>query len=519
VVALDFFEPITKLVQETITVIMAELGTFWVGMPTDNVDSADSPARWVQGELFWLTFTVATISVVIAGAKMALSSRGQSARDVLRSLLTLIVVMGIGLTVIELLIEIGDQFSKCMIASSITDQLANKDPKTIGLGDLRSAPLDQWKCDVDEQSRKDFGASMLAVLGLAGPAGGVMGIVLMMFIGAWGIIASAVQVMMMIVRNGMLVVLVGVLPVAAAATNTETGRAWFKRCLSWLTAFLLYKPVAAFIYAAALKLMTTSSIAVLGGSTTADTAGAMKNGITAAVMMTLAIVAMPALMKFMTPLVAATAGGAGLMAMTTAGQAGHQLVASSHDEAAADITGDGPTGATNTGSNGAPSQTGRQGATGSRGASGKPGTGSKTTSGKGDASGGKAPSTGGKGNDAPAQGPGGGGGGDGGASGQGGTGGSGGSSGPGGGGSGGGSGGGGGPKGGGGHGSGPSGMDTVLGGQDGPGGSSGMLPGTGKDGPGGAKDAAEVMRKFGNAVDRAGHIANKAIDEAGGNHG
>jgi len=495
---LDAFDPITKLVTETITVTMAELGTFWVGMPTENVEDAGGPTRWVQGELFWLVVTVATLSVIVAGVKMAISSRGEAARDVMRSLLTLVIVALFGLTAIEVLIELGDQFSRCMIASSITDGLGNRDPKTIGLGDLRPPGGDEWKCNIDAESRQDFGASMLAVLGLAGPSGGVMGAVLMMFLGAWGIIASAVQLMMMIVRNGMLVVMVGVLPVAAAATNTETGRAWFKRCTSWLVAFLLYKPVAAFIYAAALKLMTTSSIAVLSGTTTADRASAMKNGITAAVMMTLAIVALPALMKFMTPLVAATAGGAGLMAMTTAGQAGHQLVASAHDEAAADVVGDGPTGATNAGSRSAPSRTGKQGATGARGAPGGQS--------KGSASRGKGPAAG-KGADSgapPGQG------GSGGSSGSGGTGGSAGS----------------GPTGGrtsgppsGGQGSGPSGMDTVLGGADGPGGSTGMLPGTGADGPGGATAASDMMKKFGNAVERGSQLADKAIDEAGGNHG
>ena len=61
----------------------------------------------------------------------------------------------------------------------------------------------------------------------------------------------------MIVRYGMLVLLVGVLPLTAAATNTEMGMMWFKRALGWLGGFILYKPVAALIYATAIKLMST----------------------------------------------------------------------------------------------------------------------------------------------------------------------------------------------------------------------------------------------------------------------
>ena len=52
----------------------------------------------------------------------------------------------------------------------------------------------------------------------------------------------------------MLILLLGVLPIAAAATNTEMGRGWFKQIIAWLLAFILYKPVAAIVYATAIRL-------------------------------------------------------------------------------------------------------------------------------------------------------------------------------------------------------------------------------------------------------------------------
>ena len=344
------------------------------------------------------------MSVIIAGAKMALTAKGEAAKDVLRSLLTLMVVMFLGLTVIGLLVKAGDAFSECMIASSVTDGIGQKSPEDVNISDLSEPELDGWKCDVDEETRKDFGMSMLAALGMTGP-GAALAPLMLIVVGGWAIVASVFQLILMIVRNGMLVVLVGVLPLAAAATNTETGRAWFKRCVGWLVAFLLYKPVAALIYAAALKLLLSSALAITSAENTGQAATAMKNAIIAAVMMTLAILALPALMKFMTPLVAAAAGGAGMMAtMTTPGQVGHELVASSHDEAAGDSTG--PLGATNTGgSPKASSMSGREGASGARGPSGKmsgPGTKTKSSGdggdgGKGAESQGPASATGGTG--------------------------------------------------------------------------------------------------------------------------
>jgi hypothetical protein len=95
----------------------------------------------------------------------------------------------------------------------------------------------------------------------------------------------------MIVRYGMLVLLVGVLPLTAAATNTEVGMAWFKRAVSWLAAFILYKPLAALIYATAIRLVGTPAIAP----------DANLKVVTGVTMMLMAVVALPALLRFVSP--------------------------------------------------------------------------------------------------------------------------------------------------------------------------------------------------------------------------
>ncbi|MFX7844978.1 hypothetical protein ABTK14_22265, partial [Acinetobacter baumannii] len=77
------------------------------------------------------------------------------------------------------------------------------------------------------------------------PATGGLGALLIIILGLIAILATAFQIVLMIARGGMLVILTGILPLSAAATNTEMGKGWFKKNVGWLVAFILYKPAAA----------------------------------------------------------------------------------------------------------------------------------------------------------------------------------------------------------------------------------------------------------------------------------
>ena len=73
------------------------------------------------------------------------------------------------------------------------------------------------------------------------------------------------------------------------------GQGGFLKALTWLAAMVAYKPVAAIIYAVAFRL-----------SDQGQDLAAQLSGIA---LMVLAIVALPALMKFLAPITAAAAGG------------------------------------------------------------------------------------------------------------------------------------------------------------------------------------------------------------------
>jgi type IV secretion system protein TrbL len=117
-------------------------------------------------------------------------------------------------------------------------------------------------------------------------------------VGMLGMLASLVQMGLMLVRVGVVTIFAGLLPLAAAGTGTETGMAWFKRITSWLLAFILYKPAAATVYASAFLLIGdgTDATSVLSGL----------------FMLILSIVALPSLLRLVTPMVGtAVAAGAG----------------------------------------------------------------------------------------------------------------------------------------------------------------------------------------------------------------
>lgn len=274
----DALGGLAKAVSEAVGKVVAALGTVWVHVGTPQLTTTGGGSTpsdavgFVQGSLWWYTAAAAVLAVIVGGGRIAWERRAQPARDLLRGLLTMVVVTGAGLTAVSLLVGASDAFAVWII-----------DRSTAGT---------------------DFGSNLTAMLGLSGAVTGGLGPLLVVILGLLALLASAVQIMLMVVRGGMLVILAGILPLSASFTNTEMGRGWFRKCVSWTVAFTLYKPAAAIVYATAFRL-TGSHVAGLG-----DGAG-LVNVLTGLVLMVMALFALPALMRFVTPLVSTVASGSG----------------------------------------------------------------------------------------------------------------------------------------------------------------------------------------------------------------
>jgi hypothetical protein len=277
-------------------------------------NQASSVVGWVQGQLEWYTAGLAVLSVLIAGGRMAWTQRAMPVRDLAASVLTLIAVAGAGLVVIRLAVGAGDQFSVWVLSNSTN-------------------------CDVTNGESNCFGTNVATMIALT--ATSPIGTIGLFLLGILALLMTYIQIALMVFRGAMLVLLAGVLPVASSFTNLETGRVWFKKALGWTIAFVLYKPAAALVYAIAFRLTGTDLFK-------SDGTGLFQI-VTGLALMLIALVALPALMRFLVPAVASIGGGgSGGLLLGAAGIAGAGEVASgairAHGSSAAPSGGGAPAG-------------------------------------------------------------------------------------------------------------------------------------------------------------------------------
>ena len=215
-----------------------------------------------------------------------------------------------------------------------------------------SQASDEWSAwMLDEATAGSFNDTLIALFAL-NPFSRHSGILMAILFGLLAIIAGAIQVVLFMIRQPFLILMVGLWPLSAAATNTDWGRQWFSKLTGWIAAFLLYKPAVAIIFALGLKMMKPD---------TSDTADGMLNFIQGLLLIGMSMVALPALVKFIVPSTASLgSGGGGGAAAAVGGMAAMKVASGSGGGGARGASG---------GSQGA-SPSGAAGATGSAGSSG-----------------------------------------------------------------------------------------------------------------------------------------------------
>jgi len=243
--------------------LVKTMTTFWVDVPTPQLTGAGGPVARVQHLVYWTQGFLLVLSLLYVAGKTALNRSGKVAGEAARGLGTMVVVVGAGVTAIDVLSVAGDAWSRWIIDQSVGGSMTTR------LGAVAG------------------GSAQMSGLGI-----GIEFIVALL-----GIISCIVQIFFLLARVGILTLLAGTLPLSAAGLATPAGRAWFQRTLAWIVAFLLYKPAAALVYASAFALAGRGSdvISVLSGL----------------MLIVLAVFALPALMRLATPMVAAASGGGG----------------------------------------------------------------------------------------------------------------------------------------------------------------------------------------------------------------
>ena len=260
--------------------LLKTLATSWTNIGTPNLaDGSGNGAatQLLQGDLKFVTLWVGVASLLVAAGRMAYMRRADPLREAAMGLIRLLLVGGMGIIAIDTFAAIGDQFSSYVLSSATTSQA----------GGLNQAT---------------------SLFKLTGAAGFSAVPFLLLILALLAVLSTLVQLFLIIIRGALLVLIGGTWPLAAAASMTTGGSQWFKKVTGYLVAFLLYKPAAAICYAAAFKLIASAG---------PDPVVAQIEGVVLIIMATLTL---PALLKFVVPAVS-SAGGFGAGEALAAGAA------------------------------------------------------------------------------------------------------------------------------------------------------------------------------------------------------
>lgn len=260
------------------------LGSFWVSTPSIPLTGEDNAVTFIRDTTLWYVGVLMVISVLIAAGQMMWTRKGQPLTELLSSLLKFAIINAASVSGVTMLLDSGDKFSAWIIKQS-TDEGFDK-----ALSNLMGPEV--FKSEIS------MGIAIFAI---------VMGII--------AIIVAVIQIGLLIVRSAMALILVGTLPLAFSATNTSWGKQWSQKHVSWLIAFILYKPVASLVYAAAFKVFGSY------GKIDGDDGQRMTYFISGLVLMVGALFALPAMMRLIVPAVGAAAGAGAMFAGAAVGSA------------------------------------------------------------------------------------------------------------------------------------------------------------------------------------------------------
>lgn len=243
------------------------LNEWW--MDTPAADIASAPVQNLTANLSWYTAAFAVLGFLVGLIRLLLqqSDLRNAGINLGRPLFNMVLATGVYGAGIPLLMEAGDGLSKWLLEKT-TDS---------------SVSLDSMM-NVDSIMKMPIGITLIMVLLL--------------------MLSSVVNFAFMIFRNVMFLLLAAFLPTVAAASGTEAGNQAWRKDNGWLLALLLFKPVAAGIFA--LGIYATRSN-VINPEDQGQFGAELVNTLTTLLILVMAALALPALIKFVVP--AAAAGG------------------------------------------------------------------------------------------------------------------------------------------------------------------------------------------------------------------
>ncbi|MCX4091156.1 hypothetical protein [Nocardia sp. alder85J] len=255
--------------------------TFWMKVPNERISDAGNLFRKINDYTYQAQILLLIVSVILTGGRLAEARRGAALSEAAESFRMFARVV----------------FSSWMLGAVVV------------AGTQASDRFSSWIIeDATNGNAKDIAELMVKTSKLQAFSPG-----LVLIIAIVGLLGALAQIILAIVRQGLLVVAAGVLPLAAAAGGTSTGRQAYPKLIGWIIAFMLWKPVAAIVYMIAFVTVGyTDQSNPTSGIPDADQAQRM---LVALVLLGSVAFVLPALMRLVTPAVAIVgSGGSGLNA-------------------------------------------------------------------------------------------------------------------------------------------------------------------------------------------------------------
>ncbi|MGH3194037.1 MAG: hypothetical protein ACRDOL_43620, partial [Streptosporangiaceae bacterium] len=261
-------------IQDGIGTIAKDMVAWWINLPSPDL-TTDPVPRVLQEWLFPFTAGVAVVAVIIAGGRMALTRKAAPLIDIGSGLLIIAATAAAGTLLPTLLLKAGDAYSTAVLNAATGGQFATRFTELIAFSAASGPGL----------------TAILLVLGMI------------------AMVLAAVQAILLLFRQAAVIILAGVLPLAAAGTMTPKTKPWFPKTTGWMIALVFYKPCAATVYATGFLMIGqgTSAQDVLGGFA----------------VLILSLVALPVLLRFFNwaPGQLEAAGGGGVLGAVIGGGA------------------------------------------------------------------------------------------------------------------------------------------------------------------------------------------------------
>lgn len=258
------FESMVQALTEGVGKAVAFMMSFWMDIPIPSLDADGGAVDRLRDATSWLTALVAVVSLFIVVIRMALARRGgegDELHEASKGILRLVLATSVAVPAVMLLSKGGDAWARWLVNKAADGDVG----KAVG--------------------------KLVAFSAINGSLGFVFILALI------ALVASIVQAFFILIRDALLILLIGALPLAAASSITPGGQHTWKKMLGWLGAFLLFKPVAAMCYAGALWAISKPDNAT--------------SAIAGIFLIILSVLTLPALMRLISPAVERIGGGGG----------------------------------------------------------------------------------------------------------------------------------------------------------------------------------------------------------------